>query len=226
VKRSRLFGSIPLLLALGSVQVGAAEVPLSRASFERAVEEGRSCKRLETSDAYVILKRGTEPVLAALLEHLLEWFTGDTVSDSFVTVRLSTPYTLVRWSACLAKLQGSPFDAEAAWETARTASTVAFQFETKTIVQTHPPLTVATADRYGTEPATVQEAGPRVAEASLRRGEGENATILRAVESAGVESVFPAAALQGSGPLFLVLRTEAPEGRITLKLKPSLLRKP
>jgi hypothetical protein len=67
VKRTRLFGSIPLLLALGIAQVGAVEVPLSRASFERAVEEGRSCKRMEDSDAYVILKRGTEPVLAALL---------------------------------------------------------------------------------------------------------------------------------------------------------------
>jgi hypothetical protein len=224
VKRSRLLGSLPFLVALGIAPDAAVEVPLSRASFERALEEGRSCKRIETSSPYIIVKSGSEPWLATIVDDLIESVVSDVVSDSYVTVRLATPYTRVRSAACQANLYGSAFDEAAAWEAARSAETVGFELLTSTLSRTHPPLTVETEDRYGTEPTSVRSAGPRVAGVTLRRGEGDEAELVPAVDT-GLEYVVPASALQGAGPFFLVVRTEAPEGRLTLKLKQSVLGK-
>jgi hypothetical protein len=73
-------------------------------------------------------------------------------------------------------------------------------------------LPVETTDRYGTEPTTVQSVGPRVAGVALRRGEGDKAALVPAVDT-GLEYVIPASALQGAGPFFLLVRTEAPRDR-------------
>lgn len=224
--RMPLVAFLAAVLVSGVAPASAVEAPLSRPSFERAVEEGRSCKRIDTSGPYVIVKRGTEPFLASLLDDLLETYLAEEVSDSFVTVRLGTPYTRVRQAACEAKLFGEPFDAQAAWESARASATVTLTIETKTVSKPTLPMTVDMEEKYGTEPVTLLSAGPVPVEVALRRGERDGATIVPPVRELGFEYEFPASALQGEGPFFLIVHTEAPDGQAALKLRPSVLRKP
>ena len=221
----RLPAGLVLIFTLAGAPAGAVEAPLSRASFERAIEEGRSCRRIEKAGPYII-KRGKEPPLAALFDRLLQAFLAEEISDSFVTVHLATPYTRVRQAACMAKLYGTPFDEDAAWDSARTTSTVGLDFLTTTFSQPTLPMTVDAEGRYGTIPGTLRSPGSPVIHAALQRGEGDGAILIPAEEKSPLEYVFPAAALQGRGPFFVVLQTEAPDGKVVLKLKPSLLKEP
>src|SRR5262245_35720151 len=217
---------LAVILACAIAPVRAVEAPLSRASFDRAVKEGLSCKRIDKAAPYVIVKRGTEPFLATMLDDLFESTLGEEVSDSFVTVRLAPPYTRVRQAACEAKQFGEAFDAEAAWESARASATVTLTIETKTFSEPTLPMTVDMQDKYGTEPVTWQQfAGPLPVALTVRRGEGNGATVVPPVKELGLEYEFPASALQGAGPLFLLIQTEK-DGPMTLKLRPSALRKP
>ena len=223
--KKRLLAGIPLLVALGIAPAGAIEAPLSRASFERAIEEGHACRKPAKAGPYVV-KRGADPVLATVLDDLFEAALEEEVSDSYVTLRLATPYTRVRLAACQARLYGGPLDVEALWDSARTWTTVTLDIDTKTISRPTLPMSADAEAKYGPVPSTRKEAGPWVAAAALRRGEGDGAVLVPSLGECNAQCEFPAAALQGEGPFFLVLRTADPDAPIVLKLKSSLLRKP
>jgi len=86
----------PLLLLLAVGQAAALEVPLSRASFERALKEGGACESSHNMGPYFVARKRFEGMAQAIVDTAIE--LHDT-SYSFVTVRLETPYTRVRWLA-------------------------------------------------------------------------------------------------------------------------------
>lgn len=224
---SRLLASLAFLAAIGFAPGAAVEVPLTRASFERALQEGRSCKRPKSTGPYLVVKKGTEPFLAAVLGDLIEEFGDVKVSDSYVKVLLTTPYTRVKRAACLTALFGAPFDEAALWETARTSSTVTLQVETWTSTTITKPDAAENVEKYGVSaPTTVRESGPGVIGAALRRGEDRNAPLIQPVSEVALEYEFPASALQGEGPFYLVIGIDTPDKQVTVKLKKSVLEKP
>jgi hypothetical protein len=216
---------IPLVLAFAIAPCAAVEAPLSRAAFDRAIEEGRSCRGTKKEGFYVV-KKGTAPLLEQILVAVIQSFVADETSESFVTLRLATPYTRVRLAACQAKLFGGSFDAEAAWASARTSATVTIQIETKTVSKPTRPLTADAEEKYGLTPGSPESGGPFVTGVALRRGEGEGATTVGPLGECNLQCEFPATALHGEGPFFLVLRTADSDRPIVLQLKPSLLRRP
>ncbi|HET8946957.1 MAG TPA: hypothetical protein VFQ07_08235 [Candidatus Polarisedimenticolia bacterium] len=158
--------------------------------------------------AYVVVKKATESVLAAALEGVLQSYLSDTIDQSFVTVRLATPYLQVAWKACEARLTGSPLDVEGLWSTIQAASTVTLQVETKTSSTANDWSARHEKATSGVPPPT---SGPVVRPVSVL---------------GGVEYEFPATALQGEGPFYALVHAEEPRLDLVLKLKRSVLAKP
>src|SRR5262245_28719920 len=221
VRRMRTAGLLacaPVLAALGIAPAAAVESPLSRAAFERAVEQGRSCKNFKKVGPYVVVKRGTEPLVATIFDDLMQHYFDDEITQSFVTIRLDTPFTRARRAACDAMLLNGPFDEVAAWEKAGTSGIVTIYVETRTLSTKNDDLSRAN-QAYGVPPETERKEGPRVIGVALRRGEGDGASLVEPISvGIGTEYEFPATALQGKGPFFLIIRTEAPEGQLTMRL--------
>jgi len=212
----------------GAAPACAAEVPLSRASFDRALAEGGRCKRLSDGDYVVLRKKSTEPVLAAAIEATLaELFQNDTIDLSFVTVRLRTPYTEVTRKACEARLTNGPLDVEELWSTVQAATTVSLMVETKTSSTANDWSAREDEATLGVPPTTTQLPGPKVTEVSLRRGADRSGPVTQPVSLVGgAEYVFPATALQGEGPFYALVHAEEPRLRLELKLKRSVLARP
>lgn len=213
------------MLLAGAVPALAVEAPLSRASFDRALEEGDRCHRFSDIKAYVVVKKSTESVLAATLDALLDSYLSDTIDQSFVTVRLTTPYLQVAWKACEAHLTGGPLDVEELWITVQASSTVTLQVETKTSSTANDWSARHDQAEFGVPPTTSRLPGPVVADVTLKRG--EEGPVVRPVSVlGGLVYEFPAAALQGEGPFFALVHTEEPRLDLVLKLKRSVLARP
>ena len=213
------------LLIAGALPTLALEVPLSRVSFDRAREEGGRCRRLSDVRTYVVVKKATESVLAAALDGALQSYLSDTIDQSFVTLRLSTPYLQVAWKACEARLTGSPLDVEGLWSTIQASSTVTLQVETKTSSTANDWSARHDQAAFGVPPPTSELPGPGVTDMSLRRG-AEGPVVRPLAVLGGVEYEFPATALQGNGPFFALVHTGEPRLDLVLKLKRSALAKP
>jgi hypothetical protein len=212
-------------LLAGPVPIHAVEVPLSRASFDRALEEGSRCRRYSDVTSYVVVRKGTESVLAAALEGVFQELFDDSIDQSFVTVRLATPYIQVAWKACEARLTGSPLDVEGLWNTIQASSTVTLEVQTRTSSTPNDAEARYDKEVLGIPPTASRLPGPGVTDVTLRRG-AEGPVVQPVSVLAGVSHEFPATALQGEGPFFVLVRTEEPPLDLVLKLKRSALAKP
>jgi hypothetical protein len=205
----------------------AVEVPLTRPSFDRAIAEGQTCERLADAGSYVAASRNTSGVMGAMIEGLMQHFLSDANTQSFVTVRLTTPYTQARRAACEAHLSGGDFDVEALWDRLQTVSRVLIWVETDA---TYKGNTIVTSEAMGdySPPATTHRVpGPQVERVALRHGGGSDAITVQSIAGGGgVDFEFPATALQGEGPFYAVIHTTAPEIDTTVKLKRSVVRLP
>lgn len=219
--------TIPLVLFLGIGSARAVEVPLSRASFDRALEEGRRCTRLGDAGAYVAVEKRPESFLATILESVAQSFLDNEINQVLVTVRLSTPYTRARRTACESTILGQPFDAGELWQAAAASTTVSIWVETETVSTKNDRASQEDQAEYHVPPETVHAPGPGVRRVELRRGKVPGAGIVTPVSGGGgVEEVFPATALQGRGPFYAIIHTEAPSPDLVLKLKPAVLTEP
>jgi hypothetical protein len=219
--------TIPLVLLLGIGSAQAVEVPLSRASFDRALEEGRRCTRLDDAGAYFAVKKRTESFLATILENVAQSYLDNEITQVLVTVRLSTPYTRARRAACEASLLGQPLDEGELWQTVAESTTVSIWVETETVSTKNDRASLEDQAEYHWPPETVHASGPRVRRVDLRRGKAPGAGIVLPVSGGGgVEEDFPATALQGRGPFYAIIHTEAPSPDLVLKLKPAVLTEP
>src|SRR5262249_55862365 len=151
-------------------------------------------------------------VLAAVVEGVMDTYARNDIAQSFVTVRLATPYTRVARKGCEAHLTGGAIDAEDLWSPVRDASTISIWVAQSTSTTLNE---WASREKEGdTEgpPPTVRSAGPSVQEVALRRGEGPKGTVTQPSSGGGgVEYEFPAASLQGKGPFYVLVRTGAPK---------------
>jgi hypothetical protein len=162
-----------------------------------------------------------------VVDALIQSYVSQEISQSFVTIRLATPYTRVMRAACRGKLLGEPIDAAALWEIARASTTVSLWVETATNSTKNDRESLDDQARYGLPPDTTRTSGPRVIGLALRRGDDRGAALVQPISGGGgVEFEFPATALQGKGPFYAIVRTEEPEMRMDLKLKRSALKQP
>jgi hypothetical protein len=216
---------LPVVFGIGPVL--ALEVPLSRASFESALREGGACKRFDARWDYVVFHRSAEPLLAYVVDNLLQSALEQEITDTFVRVRLATPYTRVRMAACEAKQFGRPLDAQALWEDARTATTISLVVEMSTFSKKNDRESLDDQARYGVPPDTATVRGPQAKSVAIQRGHDRNATRVEPLSvTGGTGYLFPATALQGEGPFYLLIRTDVRDERLTLKLKHSALGHP
>jgi len=210
-----------LLLVVG--QAVALEAPLSRGSFQRALKEGRACKSFHDIGPYVAARKSLEGVAQAIVNNAIE--SPDT-SYSFVTVRLETPYTRVRWLACQANLLGRPLDEEDLWGAVQGSATVSLLVGTEGLHTTNEVVPLDDRLKDGVAPDPVRTGGARVERVSLRRGNDRRAVVVDPIAEDGVAYDFPAEALQGKGPFYAIIGTVSPSLDRTLKLKRSALAQP
>jgi hypothetical protein len=215
--------SLPLLFVLGTGTAMALEAPLSRASFERALAEGRACESTRSVGPYLVAKATLGGVAQSMMDNALEY--PDT-TYLVVTVRLETPYLRVRRLACQARLGGPPLDEAELWKAIRNSPTVSLWVETQTTHTANGSLPADVQLERGLTSDEVRTGGPRVQRVSLRRGSDRDAATVEPVSEGGVAYDFPAEALQGKGPFYILVHTESPSIDQTLKLKPSALAKP
>lgn len=205
----------------------AVEVPLSRASSDRAIAEGGTCERLADAGSYVAASGSTSGLMGAMIESLMQHYLSDATTQSFVTVRLTTPYTLARRAACEAHLLGGDFDVESLWNRLQAVSVVRIRVETTATYEGNTIVTRDAQGEYSPPYSTHPVAGPRVERAGLRRGQDANAITLQPVAGGGgVDYEFPATALQGKGPFYTVIHTTVPDTDMAVKLKRSIVRLP
>jgi hypothetical protein len=192
-----------------------------------AIPEGQSCARLEAAGPYVAAKRCVSSVLAAMIEGVLQHYLSDANTQSYVTIRLTTPYTQARRSACEAHLLGGDFDAEALWSRLRDASTVSIWVETYGTYEGNTAVAREAMGDLGDTPTVHEVPGPNVERVAFRRGKGPGALTMQPVAGGGgVEYEFPATALQGEGPFYVVIHAASPEFDAAVKLKRSIVRLP
>ena len=216
--------TIAASLLSGIAPAGAVEAPLSRASFERALSEGRACRKLDKAGSYVD-RIVVDSVAGTVLQNLLDHLFMNDITQTFATVRLTTPYTVVRRKACEAKLFGTPLDEEELWRIAAASTTFAISVVMDAQVTRNDAETRENQEHYGVTPETLRTPGPPVESMTLRRDAGEDGFVLEAVAvEGGVDYVFPAAPLQVGEHWNILIKT--PSRDVTLKLKRSLLRWP
>lgn len=210
-----------LLVVPGIMPAHAVEVPLSRASFERALHEGGACERFDAQWNHVVFHKNAEPAVASLLEDLVQEALQQEFTETFVTVRLMTPYTRARMAACEAKQFGRPLDAQALWEAVRTVTTISLFVEMSTLLNTYDSEPLDGQARY---PDTERVPGPQMKSVAIQRGQDRETRVEPHSIIGGAEYLFPAAALQGQGPFYVLIRTDQSEH--SLKLKRSALGQP
>jgi hypothetical protein len=149
-----------LPVVFGIAPVLALEVPLSRASFERALREGGSCGQSDARWDYVVFHKSADSIFATIVDNLLQSALEQEITDTFVTVRLATPYTRARMAACEAKQFGRPLDAQAPWEDARTATTISLIVEMSTHSTKNDRQSLDDQARHGVPPDTSTIRGP------------------------------------------------------------------
>lgn len=216
--------TVAMALLAGIAPAAAVEAPLSRASFERALVEGRSCRTVDKAGSYVD-RIVVDSVVGTVLQNLFDHVFMNDITQTFATVRLTTPYTVVRKKACEAKLFGAPLDEEDLWRIAGASTTFALSVVMDAQVTRNDSETRDQQEHDGVPPETFRTPGPPVESMALRRGAGEDGIVVEAVAvEAGVDYVFPAASLRDGGPWNILIRT--PSRDVTLKLKRSLLRWP
>ena len=229
VPPARTMAVMSLLAAvIAAAPAQAVESPLSRASFDRAVAEGRACERLDAQGTYLVARQPASGVMAAVIEDLLQRTLDDAITTSYVTVLLTTPYTEARRAACEAKLFGGAFDVEALWSRLQALSTVWIRVETRGTYECNTTVSCDAAGEPNGPPALPQPVpGPHVESVVLRRGKDVDAVTIPSLQADGMDGyLFPATALQGNGPFYAVIHTTAPADPLTVKLKRSVVKRP
>ena len=114
------------------------------------------------------------------------------------------------------------------WKKTEASTSIWVWPETKTVLDKHGrELSVADEEKYPPGSNTMTVPGPKVVSVTLRRGQSEDSPVVSPISGGiGTEYEFPASALDGEGPVYVMLRTEEPERRLALRLKSSVLRKP
>lgn len=220
VRHTMAFLSVLLLLEVG--QAGAVEVPLSHASFERALGEGRACESIRDMDPPIAAKASLEGVAQAIVNNAIAYPDS---SYNFVTVRLDTPYARVRRLACQAKLSGGPLDEDEIWRAVKDSATISLWVVTESM-QTKNDIPVEDQLKHGLPEETVRTGGPRVERVALRLGKDRHAVVIDPISEGAAAYDFPADALQGRGPFYVIIHTVSPDMDRTLKLKRSALEEP
>ena len=90
----------------------AIEAPLTRASFDRAIEEGRTLEDWHDVGPPLV---GSARVAGAFLQNLLEGLLGGDLTDAAALIFVETPYVRARVAAWDARVRRKDLDVEALW---------------------------------------------------------------------------------------------------------------